>query len=141
MGDPCVEDVPCLTQLPYAKREVQMIGKILKTLPLTGTDATKEEVLRRIKSVALVHIAAHGEMESGEIALPPNPGRTSKIPEEGDFILKVADVQAVQRQARLVVLSCCHSSRGKVKAEGVVGITRAFLCAGARSVLVTLWSS
>ena len=43
-------------------------------------------------------------------------------------------------RARLVVLSCCHSGRGEVKSEGVVGIARAFLCAGARSVLVSLWA-
>ena len=50
------------------------------------------------------------------------------------------DVQAVRVRARLVVLSCCHSGRGEVKAEGVVGMARAFLCAGARSVLVSLWA-
>ena len=43
-------------------------------------------------------------------------------------------------RARLVVLSCCHSGRGEVKSEGVVGIARAFLAAGARSVLVSLWA-
>ena len=43
-------------------------------------------------------------------------------------------------RARLVVLSCCHSGRGKVTAEDVAGIARAFLGAGARSVLVRLWA-
>ena len=43
-------------------------------------------------------------------------------------------------RARLVVLSCCHSGRGQVKSEGVVDMTRAFLRAGARSVLVSLWA-
>ena len=39
-----------------------------------------------------------------------------------------------------MVLSCCHSGRGKVwKGEGVVGIARAFLGAGARSVLAAPW--
>ena len=37
------------------------------------------------------------------------------------------------------MLSCCHSGRGQVKSEGVVGMARAFLRAGARSVLVSLW--
>lgn len=50
------------------------------------------------------------------------------------------DVLNVQLRARLVVLSCCHSGRGRVKAEVVVGIARAFIGAGARSVLVTLWA-
>ena len=43
-------------------------------------------------------------------------------------------------RAKLVVLSCCHSGRVDIKAEGVVGIARAFLGAGARSVLVSLWA-
>ena len=59
---------------------------------------------------------------------------------EEDFILTMRDVLAVQMRAKLVVLSCCHSARGEIKAEGVVGIARAFLGAGARSVLVSLWA-
>ncbi|KAL9982364.1 hypothetical protein ACROYT_G004396 [Oculina patagonica] len=113
---------------------------MLDIQPLTGKDATKEEVLRRIGSFALVHIAAHGDMEAGEIALAPNLTTTSYNPKEKDFMLKMADVQAVQLRARLVVLSCCHSARGRVTPEGVVGIGRAFLGAGARSVLVSLWA-
>ena len=41
--------------------------------------------------------------------------------------------------ARLVVLCCCHTGKCKISSEGVVGLARAFLCAGARSVLATLW--
>jgi len=55
-------------------------------------------------------------------------------------LLTMSDVMGVEMQARLVVLSCCHSGRGEIKAEGVVGIARAFLGAGARSVLVSLWA-
>ena len=40
------------------------------------------------------------------------------------------DVLRAQTRARLVVLSCCNSAHGKIKAEGVVGIARAFLGAG-----------
>jgi len=43
-------------------------------------------------------------------------------------------------RARLVVLSCCHRTRGEIKAEGVVGTARVCLGAGARSVLVSLWA-
>ncbi|KAL9962552.1 hypothetical protein ACROYT_G031660 [Oculina patagonica] len=52
----------------------------------------------------------------------------------------MSDVSSVGLRARLVVLSCCHSGRGEIKDEGVVGIARAFLGAGARSVLVSLWA-
>ena len=51
----------------------------------------------------------------------------------------MADVQAATLQARLVVLSCSNSGVGNITGEGVVGIARAFLGSGARSVLVALW--
>ncbi|XP_068710292.1 tetratricopeptide repeat protein 28-like isoform X2 [Montipora foliosa] len=146
VGDPCLSEViygtgePMYGQLPCAKKEVDIIGELLQTLPLTGKNATKAEVLKRMRSVALIHVAAHGDDGSGEIALAPNPERTSQIPEEEDYMLSLSDVQAVRLQARLVVLSCCHSGQGEVKSEGIVGIARAFLCAGARSVLVSLWA-
>ena len=146
VGDPWVQEVPVvdgqkpLEQLEWAEKEVQMIGEILQTEPLIGKQATKDEVLRRISSVALVHIAAHGSMETGEIALAPNSTRSSPIPDKEDYLLTMKDVLKAQIRARLVVLSCCHSARGEVKPEGVVGIARAFLGAGARSVLVSLWA-
>ena len=146
VGDPWVQEVPVvygkkpLEQLEWAEKEVQMIGKILQTVPLVRKQATKDEVLTRISSVALVHIAAHGNMETGEIALAPNTARSSPIPEKEDYLLTMKDVLKAQIRARLVVLSCCHSARGEVKPEGVVGIARAFLGAGARSVLVSLWA-
>ena len=117
-----------------------MIGQTLSTSPLIGRQATKNEVLKRLSSVALVHIAAHGSMETGEIALAPNPTNSSQKPIKEDFLLTLKDVLNVEMRAKLVVLSCCHSARGEIKAEGVVGIARAFLGAGARSVLVALWA-
>ena len=145
VGDPCVADIICdngerMKQLPFARQEVQMIGQILKVIPLTGKQATKDEVLKRLSSIALVHIAAHGSTETGEIALSPNPNRPSRAPSEEDFLLRIADVMNVKLRARLVVLSCCHSGQGEIKAEGVVGVARAFMGAGARSVLVSLWA-
>ena len=146
VGDPCLKEItwgtggPMFEQLPCAKKEVEIIGEILQMAPLTGENATKAEVLKRMKSVALIHIAAHGDDEFGEIVLAPNPDCSSQMPEEKDYMLTMSDVHAVHLQARLVVLSCCHSGQGQVKSEGVVGIARAFLCAGARSVLVSLWA-
>ena len=146
VGDPWLKEVtdengePLAEQLPCAIKEVEMIGELLQTTPFTGRNATKAEVLKRMKSVALIHIAAHGDSKFGEIALAPNPERASHIPKKEDFMLTMSDVRAVGLRARLVVLSSCHSGQGEVNSEGVVGIARAFLCAGARSVLVSLWA-
>ncbi|XP_068677558.1 tetratricopeptide repeat protein 28-like [Montipora foliosa] len=146
VGDPWLKEVtdkngkPIFERLPCAIQEVEMIGELLQTIPLTGRNATKAEVLKRMKSVALIHIAAHGDSKFGEIALAPNPERASHIPKKEDFMLTMSDVHAVGLRARLVVLSSCHSGQGEVNSEGVVGIARAFLCAGARSVLVSLWA-
>ncbi|XP_068714080.1 tetratricopeptide repeat protein 28-like [Montipora foliosa] len=142
VGNPCLKELKKpLDDLPCAQEEVEMIASILKITPLTGIHATKAEVMKQMSSVGLIHIAAHGNERTVEIALSPNPGWSSKFPQRKDYILKMSDVQAANLRARLVVLSCCHSGRGRVlKGEGVVGIARAFLAAGARSVLVTLWA-
>ena len=144
VGNPSFKEIKTekepLPQLPFAEEEVKEIGQILNTKPITGKAATKEEVLARLGTVGLVHIATHGCMATGEICLAPNPLRPSLVPEEEDYLLTMADVSRVKLKAKLVVLSCCYGGRGEVKAEGVVGIARALLGAGARSVLVSLWA-
>ena len=146
VGDPKVGRVKVsgkvkkLYSLPSARKEAEMIGRLLGVSCLVGEQATKEEVLRRIQEVSLVHIAAHGDAERGEIALAPNKSVIG-IPKEKDFLLTMKDIAEVCIRAKLVVLSCCHSARGKIlTAEGVVGIARAFLGSGARSVLISLWA-
>ena len=146
VGNPCFEEItdllgkPWFQPLPHAEKEVQMIGEIINATPLVGKEATKDEVLKRIASVALVHIATHGSAETGDICLAPNPSRKYRKPEKEDYMLKMSDIKALKLRARLVVLSCCHSGRGKVSAEGVVSIAWALLASGVRSVLATLWA-
>ncbi|XP_078358260.1 uncharacterized protein LOC144643021 [Oculina patagonica] len=125
--------------LPGARKEAEMIGRLLDVQPLLGQHATKQAVIQRINSVSLIHFAAHGDAERGEIALAPLDSSTG-IPQEDDCLLKMSDISQIQLRAKLVVLSCCHSGRGQIRAEGVVGIARAFLGSGARSVLVALWA-
>ena len=140
VGDPDVGTVKhqgrekTFDRLPFANREAQMIGELLNVHPLTGKEATKQTVLQRMHSVGLIHIAAHGDADRGNIALAPSKR------EKDDFLLTMSDILKVQLRAKLVVLSCCHSGKGHIKAEGVVGIARAFLGSGARSVLASLWA-
>ncbi|KAL9950918.1 hypothetical protein ACROYT_G043490 [Oculina patagonica] len=126
--------------LPCAESEANMIGEKLGVQPFLGQQATKQAVLQVISSVSLIHFAAHGDAERGEIALAPALYTTNRIPREEDYLLTMSDISKVQLRAKLVVLSCCHSGRGQIRSEGVVGIARAFLGSGARSVLVALWA-
>ncbi|KAL9969723.1 hypothetical protein ACROYT_G021975 [Oculina patagonica] len=139
VGDPDVSGVKRLGQLPAARQEAKEIAELLNVSPLLGEQATKEEVLRRITDVCLIHIAAHGDAERGEIACTPIT-TSPRVPSKEDFMLTMEVIAKVGIRAKLVVLSCCHSGRGKImKSEGVVGIARAFIASGARSVLVSLW--
>ena len=113
-----------MRQFKHAREEVMMmIGEILNSTPLTGAEATKVEV-----SVFSTHCHTRSCTKRRSCA-----GTKSWM----DYMLTMDDVQAVNLRAKLVALSCCHSGKGKVTGEDVVGIARAFLGAGARSVLMS----
>ena len=92
-----------ISRLPCAGREAAMIGRLLGVHPLLGEQATKQAILDRINSVSLIHFAAHGDAERGEIALSPFRPLNS-IPEEEDYLLTMSDISRVQLRAKLVVL-------------------------------------
>ncbi|PFX33968.1 Tetratricopeptide repeat protein 28 [Stylophora pistillata] len=148
VGDPTVGSVMFkggiqhISSLPCARKEAKMVGRLVGVKPLLGEQATKQAVLQKITSVSLVHFAAHGDAERGEVALSPvrNPDNPDITPQEEDYLLTMNEISEVKVRAKLVVLSCCHSGNGQIKAEGVIGIARAFLGSGARSVLVALWA-
>ena len=121
VGDPEVGDViykgghERFGPLPSARKEAEMIGRLLGYQPLLGKQATKQEVLQRMYSVGLIHFAAHGSAERGEIALAPLQP-TNRIPQEEDYLLTMSDISNVRLRAKLVVLSCCNSGKGQVRA-------------------------
>ena len=145
VGDPQVGEVIYkgrrmnIERLPCARKEAEMIGRLLGVTPLIGDRATKQAVLQAIHSVSLIHLAAHGDAERGEIVLSPECP-ADYVPREEAFLLTMEDISRIKLRAKLVVLSCCHSARGQIKAEGIIGIVRAFLGSGARSVLAARWA-
>ena len=148
VGDPDVglvklkgrQEPVLLPRLEQANKEAREIAKMVGVKPLIGQEATKAHFLEELDNAALVHIAAHGNPEAGEIAFAPPPEKRKPILDQEDVVLTMAEVQNAKVRAKLVVLSCCHSARGHIRAEGVIGIARAFLGAGARSVLASLWA-
>ena len=95
VGDPAVGDVVYkgrkgnLCRLPSARKEAEMIGELPGAEPLLGEEATKQAVLQKILSVSLIHFAAHGHAERGEIALAPQR-IVNAIPYEKDYLLTMA---------------------------------------------------
>ena len=131
---------PC--GLPGAEREAERVASYLHTTPLTQRMATKSRVIKHLSKAIIVHIAAHGDPTKGEIVLSPDPdpARGNRLPTEEEYMLTCADIASLTLRARLVVLSCCQTAQGDIRAEGVVGIARSFLGAGASAVVVTLWA-
>lgn len=131
-----------LSALPGAEVEGEWVARKLGTHALAGGSASEAAVRERLPSATLVHLATHGFAWSSEertrdsfIALAPGSGH--------DGLLTMGEVldEVPQLSADLVVLSACQTGLGEVRhAEGTVGLQRAFLAKGARSVLVSLWS-
>ena len=148
VGNPTVEKISFNGEefgpLPGAAEEVTYLANLFQATASLGRTARKQVVLQHLSGASIIHIAAHGEPNKGEVILAPNTSHdqnTSHLPVANpeSFLLTQADITSISMQARLVVLCCCYTGRGKVSSEGVIGIARSFLAAGARTVLSTLW--
>lgn len=132
-----------LTPLPYTRHEVETLGSLYgqQAIVRLGREATESAIKEEGKQASILHLACHGLLNDGDplssaLALTPSEG------EKDDGLLRAYEVMDKLRlNADLVVLSACQSGLGKLSSsEGVVGMTRAFLHAGAKSVVVSLWN-
>jgi CHAT domain-containing protein len=133
-----------LTALPNTRNEVLSISQQFpsnRVRLFLGSEASeqrlKAEALRTYKRV---HIATHGLIDE------LHPSRSGVALSAGDDadedgFLEVQEIIAdLDIDSDLVVLSACQTGRGQLlRGEGLLGLTRAFLYAGARSVVVSLW--
>ena len=87
-----------------ARKEAETIGQLLGVQPLLGERATRDVVLQAIYPVSLIRVVAHGNADTGKIALLPCPTVKSASDEEG-YLLRISDISEVKVRAKLVLLS------------------------------------
>jgi CHAT domain-containing protein/tetratricopeptide (TPR) repeat protein len=134
-----------LGRLPFSREEADALLALVppsRRLAALGFQASRDTVLSgRLAGYRLVHFATHGVLDT---AHPELSGiALSRIDPQGrpvDGFLRARDLDRLRLPADLVVLSACRTALGReVRGEGLVGLTRGFLSAGARGVLVSLW--
>lgn len=143
-------DKPCIGRLPATAIEAKSINAILKNTGKTylQSQATEKSLLKQ-KSPSILHIATHGFFlpdpaitnpleKSGLILSGANTGIVDKTEKGVVTGLKLAAMDLNNTQ--LVVLSACETGVGDIEqGEGVAGLNQAFLRAGAKGVVMSLW--
>lgn len=148
-----------LNDLPATATEAtkikELFGENLSNI-FVGSKASEGLIKSgELKKYKYLHFATHGVVNEGNPELSqiflsvPNqvsPATTqfSNLAETStgeDGNLYSGEMYGLELGADLVVLSCCQTGLGKVaKGEGIIGLTRALLYAGAKNLMVSLWS-
>ncbi len=138
-----------LSRLPETRDEVLKIGALFgykandPNIKL-DMDASKSELLKSdLGRYRFIHFATHGLL-SGDIPYILEPALVLSQPgnrSAEDGFLKMSEILELKLNADAVVLSACKTALGKeIAGEGIVGLSRAFMLAGSKSVIVSLWS-
>ena len=134
-----------IRRIPFTRQEAEQILAVsprasnLKAIDFKANRATATG--GELSKFRYVHFATHGYLDSerpdlSAIVLSP---WTSKGTRRMDF--RALEIYNLNLPAELVVLSACQTGLGKeIKGEGLVGLTRGFMYAGARRVVVSLWN-
>jgi CHAT domain-containing protein/Tfp pilus assembly protein PilF len=142
VGNPTMPSETTLQPLPGAEAEAAAIARIFDTEAILGDAATESRVVDRMQDANVIHLATHGLLDyvddrdrvpiAGAIALAPS--------DTADGFLTAREISQLSLTAQLVVLSACDTGLGEVTGDGVVGLSRSLLAAGADSTVVSLWA-
>ena len=126
-----------LPSLPNAEREANAIAVLFNTEAITGDRATKAVVVDGFRRAEIVHLATHGLLDDvrgigSSIALAPADGDNG--------LLTADEILNLNIRSRMIVLSACNTGRGRITGDGVIGLSRSLISAGAASIVSSLWA-
>ena len=138
-----------VSPLPGAQIEAIEIAQILNANALIGEQASELEIRNQIGDAPIIHFATHGLLEYGnpdESGIRDMPGAIvlaadkESTTSQNDGLLTAAEIMDISMNADLAVLSACNTGNGRITADGVVGLSRAFIAAGVPNIVVSLWA-
>jgi CHAT domain-containing protein/tetratricopeptide (TPR) repeat protein len=128
-----------LPALRFVDEEAESVARLYHTRPLPTGHATRAKFLKRASAYNVLHIAAHAELNDHN----PLFSRIRLSPRKDDGgAVEVREVYKMDlARTNLVVLSACQTQLGaQSKGDEIVGLNRAFIYAGASSVVASLWT-
>ncbi|MEL6814615.1 MAG: CHAT domain-containing tetratricopeptide repeat protein, partial [Cyanobacteria bacterium J06598_3] len=142
-------DLRSIERLPYTRQEANNILALaasnnLKSISALDFAASADWLATPdLSTASIVHLATHGFIN------PTNPQLSgialSLVNERGQTqdngLLRLHDIFNLQLSADLVVLSACQTGQGQnISGEGIIGLSRGFMYAGAQRIAVSLWN-
>jgi CHAT domain-containing protein len=142
LGDPAFDlaSFHRLTPLPFAADEARRIAALYGVQPRVGQAADRESFLALAPQAGMIHFAGHSVVDARnplQSALLLTPSRR-----RGPGVLSAREIYSMKLDStHLVVLAACDSGKDYIPgSEGVTSLARAFLAAGAHTVVASLWN-
>jgi CHAT domain-containing protein len=132
-------------QLPGAEHEARQVALLYHTTAYIGIQPTEAWFRQHAENAKIIHLATHGFLNAYSaqssgvlLAIPEKTPPAGQY--DNDGALQAWEVWSLKLRADLVVLSACETGRGtKVTGEGLIGLTRAFQYAGAKTIVSSQW--
>lgn len=140
-----VNEAAGLRRLPFSRQEAETIAALTprhsRKVALDFDANRALAVSDELAQYQILHFATHGVINQSQPELSGLVfSRLDKQGTDQDGFLRAMDLYNLRLPAELIVLSGCRTALGKeVNGEGLIGLTRGFMYAGARRVLASLW--
>ncbi len=119
--------------LRFARQEAGAVAALLGVSAVTGDDVTRERVMHAFRHSAVLHFAGHGQLSTAD-------GFASGLELAGADLIRAGDLLGQRCVTRLAALSGCDTGVSELRpGDEPVGLIRALLLSGVRSILASQW--